>query len=32
VHEKLMEGGALDLTEAAIEDFRSIKSRWDEPA
>ncbi len=30
VHEKLMEGGALDLTEAAIEDFRAIKGSWDQ--
>lgn len=29
VHEKLMEGGALDLTEAAIDDFRAIKGTWD---
>jgi len=30
VHEKLMEGGALDLTEGAIEDFRAIKGSWDQ--
>lgn len=30
VHEKLMEGGALDLTEGAIEDFRAIKASWDQ--
>lgn len=29
VHEKLMEGGALDLTEGAIDDFRAIKGTWD---
>ncbi len=29
VHEKLMEAGALDLTEAAIDDFRAIKGSWD---
>jgi hypothetical protein len=30
VHEKLMEGGALDLTEGAIDDFRAIKGNWDQ--
>lgn len=30
VHEKLVEAGALDLTEAAIEDFRAIKAVWDQ--
>lgn len=29
VHEKLVEAGALDLTEKAIEDFRAIKAAWD---
>lgn len=30
VHEKLVEAGALDLTEGAIDDFRAIKGRWDQ--
>jgi hypothetical protein len=30
VHEKLVEAGALDLTEAAIDDFRAIKGVWDQ--
>ncbi|GAB4209465.1 MAG: hypothetical protein OHK0013_28900 [Sandaracinaceae bacterium] len=30
VHEKLVEAGALDLTDAAIDDFRAIKSAWDQ--
>jgi len=30
VHEKLVEAGALDLTEAAIDDFRAIKTSWDQ--
>jgi hypothetical protein len=30
VHEKLMESGALDLTEQAIDDFKQIKTSWDE--
>jgi len=29
VHEKLMESGALDLTEQAIDDFKQIKTSWD---
>lgn len=29
VHKKLMESGALDLTDAAIEDFKAIKGSWD---
>lgn len=29
VHKKLMESGALDLTDAAIEDFKNIKGVWD---
>lgn len=29
VHKKLMESGALDLTDAAIEDFKTIKGNWD---
>jgi hypothetical protein len=29
VHEKLVEAGALDLSEAAIEDFKAIKAAWD---
>lgn len=29
VHEKLLEAGALDLTEAAIETFKTIKGQWD---
>jgi len=30
VHEKIIEAGALDLTEAAIDDFRAIKTSWDQ--
>lgn len=30
VHEKLMEAGALDLTERAIDDFKAIKGQWDQ--
>jgi hypothetical protein len=30
VHEKLMESGALDLTEQAIDDFKAIKGSWDQ--
>lgn len=30
VHEKLMEAGALDLTERAIDDFKAIKGHWDQ--
>lgn len=30
VHEKLLESGALDLTEKAIDDFKTIKSAWDQ--
>lgn len=30
VHEKLMESGALDLTEQAIDDFKQIKTSWDQ--
>lgn len=29
VHEKLVEAGALDLNEAAIDDFKAIKAAWD---
>jgi hypothetical protein len=29
VHEKLVEAGALDLTEGAIDAFRAIKQAWD---
>lgn len=29
VHEKLVEAGALDLAEDAIEDFKAIKTSWD---
>lgn len=29
VHEKLVEAGALDLGEKAIEDFKAIKAAWD---
>ncbi len=31
VHEKLMEAGALDLDDNAIESFKSIKAAWDAP-
>lgn len=30
VHEKLLEAGALDLTEKAIDDFKVIKNAWDQ--
>lgn len=30
VHEKLLAAGALDLTEAAIDDFKAIKAAWDQ--
>jgi hypothetical protein len=29
VHEKLVEAGALDLTESAIDSFVAIKTSWD---
>lgn len=29
VHEKLVQAGALDLGERAIDDFKAIKSAWD---
>ncbi|UJR80313.1 Hypothetical protein I5071_23590 [Sandaracinus amylolyticus] len=29
VHEKLVEAGALDLGEKAIEDFKAVKAAWD---
>lgn len=29
IHEKLVEAGALDLSEKAIEDFKAIKAAWD---
>lgn len=29
VHEKLVEAGALDLAESAIDDFKAIKAAWD---
>ncbi|MDQ3033040.1 MAG: hypothetical protein M3Y87_11520 [Myxococcota bacterium] len=29
VHEKLVEAGALDLAERAIDDFKAIKTAWD---
>jgi hypothetical protein len=29
VHEKLIEAGALDLAEGAIDDFKEIKAAWD---
>lgn len=29
VHEKLVEAGALDLSEGAIDDFKAIKEAWD---
>lgn len=32
VHEKLVEAGALDLTEGAIDAFRAIKQAWDATA
>ena len=32
VHEKLVEAGALDLTEGGIEAFKRIKDTWDQSA
>ena len=32
VHEKLVEAGALDLSEDAIETFKRVKSAWDQSA
>lgn len=29
VHEKLLESGALDLSDKAIDDFKTIKGTWD---
>lgn len=30
IHDRLVEAGALELGDAAIEDFKAIKSAWDQ--